>query len=141
MWTIDDCFALRLKKISEDMMRYYTEVMAPCGVTPSQYIIIYRIQELEGASMKEVADALHLDKSTLARTVKPLEKKGLIYNQARPNSRRYQLAVTEEGRKVLREGGQLWQGAQQHIADLLGEQGIQDYNALLTVLKNEKMID
>ena len=138
MWTIDDCFALRLKKASEDMMRYYTDVMEPCGVTPSQYIIIYRIQELEGASMKEVADALAIDKSTLARTIKPLEKKGLIYNQAPPNSHRYQLAVTEEGRRVLREGGQLWQGAQQHIADMLGEEGVKDYNALLNILKNEK---
>lgn len=137
MWTIDDCFALRLKKASEELMRYYTTAMEPCGITPIQYVMLFRIRELNGASMKEVAEALHIDKSTLARTIKPMMGKGLIADEKAPHARRSNLVVTAEGEKVLEYGQTLWYKAQQSIADRLGPDGIRHYDEVLNALKGE----
>lgn len=77
MWNPEECFCMRLKRASEKLLKLYTQTIAPAGVTPVQYLILLRIHELQSGSLREIADAMGVDRSTLARTIRPLEKMAL----------------------------------------------------------------
>jgi DNA-binding MarR family transcriptional regulator len=62
-----------------------------CGVTSAQCHLLLEIEEREGASIGELAEALELDPSTLSRTVDTLVKAGFISRDDDPSNRRRQI--------------------------------------------------
>lgn len=74
-WHEDDCFCLRLKRASEELMKAYMGALAPSGVTPVQHMILGKIHVCKGATLCEIAEAIGVDRSTLARTQLSLSSK------------------------------------------------------------------
>lgn len=134
MWHAEDCFCLRLKRASEELMKTYTEVLAPSGVTPVQHLILGRIRERDGASLCEVAKAVGVDRSTLARTIKPLVHTGLVVNAKPAGTRNSQLRLTEAGARVFHQSHELWAAEQDRVAHGLGPKGMEAFSAVLDMM-------
>ncbi len=131
MWKPEECFCMRLKRASEELLKLYTKTIAPAGVTPVQYLILLRIHELQSGSLREIADAIGVDRSTLARTIKPLKKNGLIKDNKPVGARNGVLVLTSEGEIVFRKARILWNEAQDIVAARLGKEGIDKYSDFL----------
>lgn len=122
---------MRLKRASEKLLKLYTQTIAPAGVTPVQYLILLRIHELQSGSLREIADAIGVDRSTLARTIRPLEKNGLVRDNKPVGARNGALVLTPEGERVFRKAQALWNEAQDIVAARLGEEGVDKYSEFL----------
>lgn len=122
---------MRLKRASEELLKLYTKTIAPAGVTPVQYLILLRIHELQSGSLREIADAIGVDRSTLARTIRPLEKNGLVKDNKPVGARNGVLVLTPEGETVFRNAQALWNEAQDIVAARLGKEGVDTYSDFL----------
>ena len=70
-------------------------------VSLSQAFAIHELDEGAGLCQQELAERLHLEKSTVSRMVADLEHKGLVQRERDPASRRtYRLRLTDEGRAL-----------------------------------------
>lgn len=135
MWQAEDCFCLRLKRASEELMKTYAEVLAPSGVTPVQHLILGRIYEREGASLCEVAEAVGVDRSTLARTIKPLVSAGYVVDAKPVGTRNSQLRLTADGERVFWQAHKLWSTEQDRVAQRLGPEGMEAFSAVADLVK------
>ncbi len=78
----------------------------PCcgGVTLAQCHVLLQLQEMGGATLQALADALRLDKSTTSRTVHALVARGLVRRTASTADRRcLALAVSPAGARAAAE--------------------------------------
>jgi DNA-binding MarR family transcriptional regulator len=89
----------------------------------------------EQGTLKELADMAELDRSTLARNIKPLMKKNLVYDAKADGARNSKLALTQEGIKKLEHAKQLWNHAQQQVQEKLGQTNISELEKVLKTLE------
>ena len=66
-----------------------------------QYLYLVRIAENPGIIQEELSELLKVDRSTVARSVKKLEAKGLVQQKAaKENKKNKEWFVTEKGEKL-----------------------------------------
>ena len=66
-----------------------------------QYLYLVRISENPGIIQEELSELLKVDRSTVARSVKKLEAKGLVQQKAaKGNKKNKEWFVTEKGEKL-----------------------------------------
>ena len=66
-----------------------------------QYLYLVRIAENPGIIQEELSELLKVDRSTVARSVKKLEDKGLVQQKAaKDNKKNKEWFVTEKGKKL-----------------------------------------
>ncbi len=66
------CNGLSLRKATRRVSQLYDLALTPCGLRSTQRSILIQIARMGQAGMGELADALVLDRSALAHTLKPL---------------------------------------------------------------------
>lgn len=91
---------------------FVVEACQKMGLTFSEYVMLMRVFDYEGAKQDELAAMLYLDKAVVTRTVNLLQEKGLIYRQQDEFDRRVKhIYLTEYGKaqhEYLRNVLQKW---------------------------------
>ena len=105
------------------LSRAYDEALRPCGLKSTQFSLLVAIGSQATLSISEMAEALGLERTTLTRNLRPLERMGLVAIGAEAYRRSRALTLTEQGRARLDEALPLWQTAQQRLRSALGEEG------------------
>jgi DNA-binding MarR family transcriptional regulator len=99
----------------------YDEALAPAGVNAAQFALLRRLGESSPLSISQLADRTELERSTVARNVRVLEKRRLVELGGLPGDRRTTaIRLSDRGRRALRDGGPLWETAQRRFEELLG---------------------
>jgi predicted transcriptional regulator len=74
----DHCFALQAPKTANLLARVYNSALEPLGVEISQFSTLAAVASERSDSITELAGALVVERSTLARNLRVLERDGLI---------------------------------------------------------------
>jgi DNA-binding MarR family transcriptional regulator len=91
------------------LARRFDAVLKPAGLTNGQFSLLMSLNRPEPAPMASVANLLAMDRTTLTAALKPLERRGLLCNEANPNDRRSRmLSLTAEGHAALQAALPLW---------------------------------
>ena len=128
------CYCLKARRATASVTKHYDQALAPCGITINQFSVLMNISRAERCSVRELADMAELDKSTLARNLKPLYRMGLVVDSKEPGMRNSQLELTKAGRKTIECAAPLWAEAQQVLADKLGKDGLRALELVTGVL-------
>lgn len=73
----------------------------PYGLSPTQFWVLNRIHEGEGSSLRELAEALHMDQPTASRVVAALARQKLVRMEDDPEDRRRgRIVMTTKGRAL-----------------------------------------
>ena len=72
--------------------------------------------------MAEVSDWLAMDRTTLVRNLRPLERDGLVKATGKGRGNKVSLSLTPKGRKTLDKFLPDWQVAQQKVIRTLGSE-------------------
>lgn len=129
------CYCLKMRRASSDITRYYDHMLEPSGVTVGQYSLLLNTSNAEKGTVTELADMAELDRSTLARNIKPLINKNLIYDAKVNGARDSRLMLTEEGKKTLLHAQSLWEEAQKKISENFGKDGIAELEKVMKTLE------
>jgi DNA-binding MarR family transcriptional regulator len=130
-----ECTCMRVRQTSRALSRLYDENLRPTGLQASQLTLLVATARLgdAGANMGEMADALGMDRTTLTRNVRPLEKAGMLRVARDPADARARIVLlTRAGEQAIEEAFPLWEKAQKHVRSLLGASQVENLREHLT---------
>lgn len=129
------CFALYA--CSREIIKRYTPLLEPIGLTYTQYIAMMVLWEHHTMTVKEMGTCLHLDSGTLTPLLKKMEAKGLLTrNRSRRDERNLIVSVTEEG-MALREKAVHVPFEMMHCGNLTMEESRELYRLCYKLLGEE----
>ena len=115
------CACGNLRAASRVMTRIFDRALGPSGLRASQLAPLAAIDNLGPITVTRLADSLVMDRTTLARDLKPLERDGLIRIRASStDARAREITITAKGRKRLLRAAPLWRRAQKEVRQALG---------------------
>jgi DNA-binding MarR family transcriptional regulator len=95
------CFPLYAS--SRLIVRLYSPVLEPLGLTYTKYIVMLALWEKDNIGLKELGDILFLDSGTLTPLLKKLEAQGFVTRERNvEDERNINIKLTEQG-KALKE--------------------------------------
>lgn len=125
------------------MTQLYDDALEPCGLRSTQYAIVNELARRgnDPPTMRELADALVMDRSSLGHNVRPLERDGLLtIEEAADDRRRKHLVLTRAGTAKYRSAKRLWERAQAHFERIVGAKEAAALRAaLLAIAADERL--
>jgi DNA-binding MarR family transcriptional regulator len=128
------CFGHAARRTANLLTRHYNRHMAALGLELTQAQLLAVIADGSAASAAEIARFLGIDRSTLARNLKPLEAAGLISRRDGGGGKVLPV-LTPEGEKKVVEIHRTWQKAQEEVSTLLGPEGAEAVRAQMSALR------
>jgi DNA-binding MarR family transcriptional regulator len=108
-----DCNCFALRQAARFVSQIYERHMGKAGVSATQMALLSVIRQKPGCSMAEAADSMVMDRTTLVRALKPLQRDGLVeMGAAGGGTRAVALDLTEAGGAVLAQAAVQWRAAQ-----------------------------
>ncbi|CAN7467591.1 MarR family winged helix-turn-helix transcriptional regulator [Neorhizobium tomejilense] len=130
----DTCHCILLRKASRKVSSYYDEALAPLGVNIGQFSLLRNVNRLAPISLTDLAVQVELDRSTVGRNAKVLERMGLVTIGHGEDQREAMLTVAPQGHAILKQGAPLWDGVQDDIEARLGAEKTRQLQELLAAL-------
>ncbi len=115
----DCCFNVR--KAARAITQIYDHCLEPAGIRATQFTLLVSMASATARTLTEMASTLVMDRTTLTRNLKPLEKLGFIETTEPRDKRSKAYALTAKGRETLDKGIPLWQIAQNKVISGLGQ--------------------
>jgi DNA-binding MarR family transcriptional regulator len=130
----DTCHCILLRKASRRVSSYYDEALEPLGINIGQFSLLRNINRMAPVSLTDLGTRVELDRSTVGRNAKVLERMGLVAIGHGEDQREAMLTITDKGHAILAEGAPLWDGVQDDIEARLGPENTEQLRALLVAL-------
>lgn len=125
-----NCFASR--QAARYLTRLYERYLAPVALTSTQFTILLLVDEEPGIPMRELSEAMVMDRTSLVRALKPMQRDGLIDITASPaDARQNVMSLTADGRQRLEQALPLWQQAQHEFEGEFGREPAEETRKLL----------
>jgi DNA-binding MarR family transcriptional regulator len=116
-----DCNCLAMRQAARHITQFYDQCLAPTGLRTTQFSILAKLHRLGPTSINTLARELVMDRTTLGRTMLPLERDGLIVVESAVVDRRSkELRLSQAGAARLRAAFKLWNHAQQGFETAFG---------------------
>ncbi len=94
-------FREKLRQLLREMGWQFKNDAICCGVTVAQCHALLEIEKEGAISLRDLAEVLGLDISTLSRTIDNMVQTGLVARRANPEDRRYvAISLTEKGMEI-----------------------------------------
>ena len=107
-----DCNCQALRQAARHVSHIYDNHLAATGLTTSQYSILAKLGRLGPLTINELAKLMVMDRTTLGRAVKPLERDRLLAPAPDEDARRRKLKLTAAGETRLKAASSKWRAAQ-----------------------------
>jgi DNA-binding MarR family transcriptional regulator len=114
------CACNKLRRSARIVTALYDEALAPAGLSVAQFSLLRMLQRAGPCSLTRFAQATGHDRTTLNRTLRPLEAAGFVASSSSPDQRARIVAVTEKAREAMREAQPRWEEAEARIDAALG---------------------
>lgn len=134
---LSPCHCAVLRKASRRISHTYDTALAPSGLKTTQFSLLAAISQTKEAplTMKELAEAMVMDRSTLGHNLRPLERDGLLeIRPSKTDARSREILLTKKGRKKLTEAAALWRRMQEVFVKTVGVTEVARLREFLTAL-------
>ncbi len=117
---LETCASLQLRKATRVVTQLYDEALRPVGLRSTQLPILVTLAAHGPVSVTDLANGLVLDRTTLTRNLRPLQRRGLI-EVGRGGGRQTRIAtLTAAGQEAVARAVPRWSQAQTRVMDELG---------------------
>ena len=116
-----DCVCASVRKASRAMTAIYDGFLSSADLRVTQFSLLNNIKRLEQATLTKLSERMLMDKTTLARNVRLLEKKGLVRIKTGKDRRFKEISVTKKGADSLAVARPLWVQAQKYVVTRMGK--------------------
>lgn len=114
-----NCFAIR--QAARHVTKLYERYLADVHLTSAQFTILGALGEGGAMTMTDLAGALVMDRTTLLRAMKPLQREDLLKITSSPgDSRQLVFALSATGERRLKQAFPLWNKAQEEFEAEVG---------------------
>lgn len=129
-----DCYCTSIRAAARRISALYDAALEPAGVNVAQWGLLRKLDASPGASSSigDLAERTELERSTVSRNVRVLERHGLVeLTDSTDDRRAAAIILTGKGLAALQQGAPLWQHAQEQVEALLGTESAGQLRSLL----------
>ena len=119
---LENCACHKVRTAARAVTRAYDQALRPVGLRATQLAVLVAVAMNNAISINALAEFMGMDRTTLTRNLRPLEKEGLVARGIEGWRRSRALEITKKGRSRLRQALPLWSRAQQVLRKKLGAQ-------------------
>ena len=124
------CFAVR--RTARALTQMYDAALAPAGIRSTQYMVLAAIGERTDVSVNELADTMVMDRTTLGRNLRLLERDGLVtLSTPEEDRRRRDIALTRKGKALLDGAYPFWRHAHDSLQKTHGREFLEQFRGML----------
>jgi DNA-binding MarR family transcriptional regulator len=121
MAAVENCVCFNLRWVTRAVTQFYDSEMRRHGIRPTQGSILASLQSKDSWNMAELSDWLGMERTTLVRNLRPLERDGFVKVAGGGRGNRVELTITTKGRKQIDQLTPAWKSAQSAVVKTLGE--------------------
>lgn len=122
MASVENCACFNVRRISRAITQFYDAEVGHYGLRPTQTPILGALQAREGWGMADLSEFLGMERTTLLRNLRPLQRDGLVRAKGGGRGGHVELEITEKGRKALAKSLPAWRSAQDKVIAILGKE-------------------
>jgi DNA-binding MarR family transcriptional regulator len=109
----DSCNCFAVRKAARLITKLYEDHLKRVALTSSQFSLLSHLDDAGQASLRELSDALAMERTSVVRALQALERDGLtMQTPDRQDARRHVVSLTAAGRERLQMAIPFWQAAQ-----------------------------
>ena len=128
------CLCTTLRAAARRLTASYDAALEPAGISVAQFSLLRSIGRAAPLSLTVLGKMVELDRSTVGRNVRVIERMGLVRITHGPDQREATMALTGQGVDVVRQALPLWEQAQRGIEASLGPAATGQLAVLLDAL-------
>src|SRR5438034_7532040 len=121
MSVVENCVCFNLRWVTRAVTQFYDAEMRRHRIRPTQGSILASLQSKDSWNMAELSEWLGMDRTTLVRNLRPLQRDGLVQAAGGGRGTRVELKITAKGRKQIEKIAPAWKSAQGAVVKTLGE--------------------
>src|SRR3954463_2834011 len=92
-----ECVCQSVRTAARAVTRAYDDALRPIGLRATQLLVLVAVAGDEAVSIASISRTLGMDRSTLTRNLRPLEKEGLVSIGSEGRHRSRTLKLTAKG--------------------------------------------
>src|SRR3982751_1017349 len=121
MAALENCVCFNLRRGTRVVTQFYDAEMRRHGIRPTQGSILASLMARESWNMAELSDWLGMERTTLVRNLRPLQRDGLVQINGGGRGKLVELSITSKGRKQIEKLAPAWKSAQRAAVKTIGE--------------------
>ena len=106
------CACASARTVARTLTQLYDEVLRETGLEAPQFALLMTLDQAGPSSQADLGRRFALDKTTISRNLRWLERQGWVAAAAAADRRERQFALTAEGRKRFAAARPRWREAQ-----------------------------
>ncbi len=114
------CAAYNLRRASRLVTQAFDQALKPVGLKITQFSLLVSFILSPDSNLAQLAKALGMDRTTLSRNLRLLEKRGLVRMKPGEDRREHLVKITEAGKDAVQKALPLWNQAQQRVVGSVG---------------------
>ena len=136
--SVRDCNCFSARKAARHITQVYDTILAPSGLRSTQYMILAVLNERGPLSVNELADVMVMNRTTMGKNLRPLERDDLVTVSVSDLDRRSRtIALTRHGSKMLDRAYPLWKAAHSSFQKRHGKQFLEDLRGMLEIVAHD----
>ena len=115
------CPVFNIRAASRLITQLFDEILKPSGLQITQFSVLVGIASMGNPTINQLAKGLVMDRTTLTRGIRPIEKMGLIKIKKGEDKRTTTLELTSKGIETMNKTLPYWKKARKTVAKEFGE--------------------
>lgn len=116
------CTHASLRKAMRTVSQAYDEALKPSGLRATQFTLLSVLAKGGPMPLTRLAEIVVVDRTTLTRNLRPLERDGLVASKVTPDQRIRELSITAKGKRAVSKALPLWRKIQKRFVNGLGHE-------------------
>ncbi|MFC0400331.1 MarR family winged helix-turn-helix transcriptional regulator [Paraburkholderia rhizosphaerae] len=118
----DDCNCFALRQAARYVTQMYERHLSRVGLTAAQYTIMAKLSRKPQLAMVDLADSMVMERTTLVRALKPLQRDGLVVSEpSEHDGRTYLFSLSDAGKHLFEQAVAAWRDAQDEFEAKFGK--------------------
>ena len=114
------CASFNFRRTARAVTQVYDAALQESGIRSTQFAILVGIAKHQPVSIGALAEVLTIDQTTLTRSLRLLQKEGLITISERSTMRQRFLTIAPKGARTLARSLPLWRKAHKEFVATIG---------------------
>ena len=110
-----DCVCFQLRRSARLVSQIYDEALRPVDLRVGQFSLLIGVQVMAPVTLQNLAKQMGMDRTTLTRNLKPLERQGFLKIYPGQDRRERTVEMTGEGRRKLQKALPIWRKVQGEV--------------------------
>jgi DNA-binding MarR family transcriptional regulator len=119
----DECNCFALRQAARHVTQIYERHLGQVGLTAAQFTILAKLARKPNLPIADLADSMVMERTTLVRAMKPLQRDGLVVSEsAEHDGRTFLFSLTEQGEATFDLAADAWRAAQDEFEEKFGRE-------------------